>query len=44
MSPTRVVIVDDEGMVRAGLKLLISSEDDLEVVGEAADGQQAWPW
>ncbi|WP_375430224.1 response regulator [uncultured Friedmanniella sp.] len=37
---TRVVIVDDEAMVRAGLKLLISSEDDLEVVGEAADGQQ----
>ena len=40
MTRTRVVVVDDEAMVRAGLKLLISSEDDLEVVGEAADGQQ----
>lgn len=40
VATTRVVIVDDEAMVRAGLKLLISSEDDLEVVGEAADGQQ----
>lgn len=40
MTPTRVVIVDDEAMVRAGLKLLISSEDDLVVVGEAADGLQ----
>ncbi len=38
MSRTRVVLVDDEAMVRAGLRLLISSEDDLEVVGEAADG------
>jgi len=37
---TRVVLVDDEAMVRAGLRLLISSEDDLEVVGEAADGRQ----
>ena len=40
MSATRVVLVDDEQMVRAGLRLLISSEDDLEVVGEAADGQE----
>ncbi|WP_375425852.1 response regulator [uncultured Friedmanniella sp.] len=38
MRRTRVVLVDDEAMVRAGLRLLISSEDDLEVVGEAADG------
>ncbi|MET0694593.1 MAG: response regulator transcription factor [Propionibacteriaceae bacterium] len=39
-SRIRVVLVDDEAMVRAGLRLLISSEDDLEVVGEAADGRQ----
>ncbi len=38
--PTRVVLVDDEAMVRAGLRLLIASEQDLAVVGEAADGQQ----
>ena len=37
----RVVIVDDQAMVRAGLRALISVEDDLEVVGEAADGEQA---
>ena len=40
MNVTRVVVVDDEAMVRAGLKLLIASEADLEVVGEAADGAQ----
>lgn len=38
---TRIVIADDQAMVRAGLRALISVEDDLEVVGEAADGQQA---
>ena len=38
---TRVVIADDQAMVRAGLRALISVEDDLEVVGEAADGEQA---
>ena len=41
MSPTRVVVVDDEAMVRAGLRMLIASEDDLAVVGEAADGLDA---
>ena len=34
----RLVIADDEAMVRSGLRMLIESEDDLEVVGEAADG------
>ena len=37
----RVVLVDDEAMVRAGLRLLIDSEADLEVVGEAVDGEDA---
>ena len=37
----RVVIADDQGMVRAGLRSLLESEPDLEVVGEAADGEQA---
>jgi DNA-binding NarL/FixJ family response regulator len=37
----RVVLADDEAMVRAGLRLLIEGEDDLEVVGEAVDGVDA---
>ncbi len=37
----RVVLADDEAMVRAGLRLLIDGEPDLEVVGEAADGEDA---
>jgi DNA-binding NarL/FixJ family response regulator len=37
----RVVIADDQGMVRAGLRSLLESEPDIEVVGEAADGEQA---
>jgi DNA-binding NarL/FixJ family response regulator len=37
----RVVIADDQQLVRAGFKLILSAEDDLEVVGEAADGNEA---
>ena len=37
----RLVIADDEAMVRSGLRMLIESEHDLEVVGEAADGHEA---
>ncbi|GAA3708688.1 response regulator transcription factor [Microlunatus aurantiacus] len=36
-----VFLVDDQALVRGGFRLLIEAEDDLEVVGEAADGQQA---
>ena len=35
----RLLIVDDQELVRAGLELILSSEDDLEVVGEAPDGR-----
>ena len=35
---TTVVIVDDQDLVRNGLRLILGSEPDLEVVGEAADG------
>jgi DNA-binding NarL/FixJ family response regulator len=38
---TRVVIVDDEALVRAGLRLILESGEDLEVVGEAEDGADA---
>jgi DNA-binding NarL/FixJ family response regulator len=37
----RVVVADDEAMVRAGLRLLLDGEPDLEVVGEASDGRAA---
>ena len=37
----RVLIADDQDLVRAGLRMLIDAEDDLEVAGEAVDGEQA---
>jgi len=37
----RVLIADDQPLVRAGLSVLVSMEPDLEVVGEATDGNQA---
>jgi NarL family two-component system response regulator LiaR len=37
----RVIIVDDHNMVRKGLMVLLEEYDDLEVVGEAADGEYA---
>jgi DNA-binding NarL/FixJ family response regulator len=41
MSRIRVLIADDHAVLRAGLKLLIGAESDMEVVGEAADGPEA---
>jgi DNA-binding NarL/FixJ family response regulator len=37
----RVVVADDQTLVRAGFRLLVDSAPDLEVVGEAVDGAQA---
>jgi DNA-binding NarL/FixJ family response regulator len=37
----RVLIADDHGIVRSGLRLLLERQDDIEVVGEAADGVEA---
>jgi DNA-binding NarL/FixJ family response regulator len=37
----RVVLVDDDAMVRTGLRLILSAAPDIEVVGEAADGSSA---
>ncbi|MBF8173818.1 response regulator transcription factor [Streptomyces olivaceus] len=39
--PVRVVVVDDEQLVRMALRLVIDGEPDLSVVGEAADGDAA---
>ena len=40
MPRIRVLIADDHAVLRAGLKLLIDAESDMEVVGEAADGPE----
>ncbi|GGY50640.1 response regulator [Streptomyces tanashiensis] len=37
----RVVLADDQTLVRAGFRSILSDEDDIEVVGEAGDGEQA---
>lgn len=38
----RIVIADDHEIVRSGLKMLLESDPDMSVVGEAADGEQAY--
>lgn len=40
MVTVRVLIVDDDALVRAGLRMILSAADDIEVVGEASDGGQ----
>lgn len=37
----RIVLADDEELVRTGLRMILGAEPDLDVVGEAADGQEA---
>ncbi len=40
-SPIRVFLVDDQQMVRAGFRMLVESQDDMVVVGDAGDGGEA---
>ncbi|TME54437.1 MAG: response regulator, partial [Chloroflexi bacterium] len=37
----RVVIADDQALVRAGFRMIVQSQPDLQVAGEASDGQEA---
>jgi DNA-binding NarL/FixJ family response regulator len=37
----RVLVVDDQALVRAGFRMILEAEDDFEIAGEAADGNEA---
>ncbi|MGC5334314.1 response regulator [Micromonospora sp. DT62] len=39
--PVRVLLADDQHLVRTGFRVILEVEDDIEVVGEAADGERA---
>jgi len=41
MAPVRILLVDDQLLFRKGLRALLEDQEDMEVVGEAADGAQA---
>ena len=41
--PIRVVLVDDHDLLRRGIKTMLETESDIEVVGEGADGTEALP-
>ena len=41
MSPLRVLLADDQDLVRAGFRVILGTEPGIEVVGEAGDGEQA---
>ncbi len=41
MNKIRILLVDDQTMFRSGMRMLLGSQPDFEVVGEAADGEEA---
>ncbi|XTR36877.1 response regulator transcription factor [Paraclostridium tenue] len=41
MSKIKILIVDDEKLIRSGLKIILSSYDDLEVIGDCSNGYEA---
>lgn len=41
MTPIRVLLADDQALMRTGFRYILEATDDLQVVGEAADGQEA---
>jgi DNA-binding NarL/FixJ family response regulator len=38
-TPIRVLLVDDQALLRMGFRMILAAEDDIEVVGEAGDGE-----
>ncbi|ROS78643.1 response regulator transcription factor [Cellulomonas sp. PhB143] len=40
-APVRVLLVDDQALIRMGFRMILAAEDGIEVVGEAGDGAQA---
>jgi DNA-binding NarL/FixJ family response regulator len=40
-TPVRVLVADDDDLMRAGLRAVLSSDPSIEIVGEAADGREA---
>lgn len=41
MTKTRILLADDHSVLRSGLKMLLNAQDDMTVVGEATNGQEA---
>lgn len=41
MTKTRILLVDDHAVLRAGLRLLLDAQTDMQVIGEASDGSEA---
>lgn len=41
MTPIRILIVDDQALIRSGLRMILEAEDGLSVIGEAANGREA---
>ncbi|MBE2272265.1 MAG: response regulator transcription factor [Anaerolinea sp.] len=41
MTTTRILLVDDHAVLRAGLRLLLDAQADMQVIGEASDGSEA---
>lgn len=42
-APIRILVVDDDALVRSGISMILAATDDLRVVAEAADGDQVLP-
>ena len=40
-APIRVLIADDQALMRTGFRMILDAQDDIEVVGEAIDGADA---